>query len=127
LKIGNSGELMMEKMIAYCGLICSDCPTFLATKNNDDAARAKTAAFYAEKFGFNLKPEDINCDGCLSNGGKLIAYCKTCDIRKCCQDKNLENCSACDEQPCEKLVKFHKFSPEAKACFDNLVAQRGVT
>jgi hypothetical protein len=51
----------MKKRIVYCGLVCSDCPTFLATKNDDDdAAREKTAAFYSEKFGFNLKPEDIN-------------------------------------------------------------------
>ena len=113
----------MEKMIAYCGLVCSDCPTFLATKNDDDAARAQTAALYSEKFGFNLKPEDINCDGCLSKGGKLIAYCETCTIRKCCTDKNLENCAVCDEQPCDKLTKFHEFSPDAKACFDSMAKQ----
>jgi len=114
----------MEKMIAYCGLVCSDCPTFLATKNDDDAARAKTAAFYSEKFGFNLTPEDINCDGCLSKGGKLIAYCKACDIRQCCREKGLDNCAVCDDQPCDKLTKFHQFSPDAKTCFDSLVAQR---
>ncbi len=39
----------MSKMIAYCGLVCSDCPTFLATRNDDDAAREKTADLYAEK------------------------------------------------------------------------------
>jgi hypothetical protein len=117
------GKNAMVKMIAYCGLICSDCPTFLATKNDDDTARAKTAAFYSEKFGFDLKPEDINCDGCLSKGGKLIAYCQTCDIRKCCSDKNLDNCAVCDEQPCDKLIKFHKFAPDAKAYFDSLVKQ----
>ena len=113
----------MVKMIAFCGLVCSDCPTFLATKNDDDAARAKTAAFYSEKFGFDLKPEDINCDGCLSKGEKLIAYCQTCDIRKCCSEKNQDNCAVCDEHPCDKLTKFHKFSPDAKACFDSLVKQ----
>jgi len=53
----------MEKMIAYCGLDCSGCPTFLATQNDDDAAREK---IYSMKFGFNFKPEEINCDGCLS-------------------------------------------------------------
>ncbi len=62
----------MSKTIACCGLVCSKCPTFLATKNNDDNGRKKTAAFYTEKFGFILKPEDINCDGCFSNKGKLL-------------------------------------------------------
>ena len=59
----------MSQMIAYCGLVCSSCPTFLATRNDDDLARERTAAFYAEKFGFNLKPEEINCDGCLAREG----------------------------------------------------------
>lgn len=110
----------MSRMIAYCGLVCSSCPTFLATKNNDDVAREKTAALYAEKYGFNLKPEDINCDGCLTVGGRQIGYCQTCEIKQCCSKKGLENCALCDEQQCEKLISFHEFSPEAKACFDAL-------
>jgi hypothetical protein len=110
----------MTEMIACCGLVCSSCPTYLATRNDDDEARAKTATFYAKEYGFDLRPEEINCDGCLSEGGKLIAYCQTCEIRACCQEKGLANCMACGEAPCEKLVKFHEFSPEAKASFEAL-------
>lgn len=111
----------MEKMTAYCGLVCTNCPTYLATQANDDNARKKTVAFYEKKFGFKLKPEDINCDGCLSTGGKLIGYCQSCEIRKCGLDKKVSSCAACDEQPCEKLKRFHDFSPDAKASFDALV------
>ena len=111
----------MSRMIAYCGLVCSNCPTFLATQNDDDIAREKTAAFYSEKFGFNLKPEEINCDGCISEGGKLIGYCQSYEIRKCCREKVLDNCTICDEQPREKLMKFHEFSPDTKASFDALI------
>ncbi len=110
----------MSKMIAYCGLVCSNCPTFLATKNDDDVAREKTAALYAEKFGLDLKPEDINCEGCKSVRGKLIGFCQVCEIRRCCSEKGLENCTLCDEQPCENLVKFHQFSADAKASFEAL-------
>jgi hypothetical protein len=110
----------MSKMIAYCGLVCSGCPTFLATQNNDDVARKKTAALYAEKFGFDLKPEDINCDGCKSEQGKLIGYCQACEIRQCCRAKGLENCAHCSDQPCESLIKFHEFSNDAKASFEAL-------
>ena len=111
----------MSKIIACCGLVCSKCPTFLATKNNDDNARKKTAAFYSEKFGFNLKPEDINCDGCLSNKGELLGYCSTCEVRKCCREKGLDNCAVCKDQPCDKLTKFHEFSSYAKECFEKLL------
>jgi hypothetical protein len=115
----------MSKMIAYCGLVCSDCPTFLATQNDDDAARQETADFYAEKFGLDFKPEDINCDGCKSDGGKLIGYCQTCNIRQCCREKGLENCAHCNDQPCEKLIQFHEFSADAKLSFEALKSEIG--
>ena len=115
----------MSKIIAYCGLFCSSCPTFLATQNDDDVAREKTAAFYFEKFGFNLEPEEINCDGCLSEGGKPIGYCRSCEIRRCCREKALDNCAICGEQPCEKLKKFHEFSPDVKSYFEALTKQTG--
>ncbi len=113
----------MPKMIAYCGLVCSDCPTFLATQNDDDAGREKTVALYSEKFGIDLKPEDINCDGCLSTSGKLIGYCQNCEIRKCCREKGLENCAVCKEQSCDKLSTFHEFSPDAKKRFEELLKE----
>jgi len=110
----------MSKMIAYCGLVCSNCPTFIATQNDDDAAREKTAALYAQKFGMNLQKEDINCDGCLSVGERKIGYCQVCEIRQCCLGRGLEHCVICPEQPCEKILRFHEFSPEAKASFEAL-------
>ena len=113
----------MQPIIAYCGLVCSSCPTFLATQNDDDVAREKTAAFYFEKFGLNFTPQEINCDGCASEGGKLIGYCQSCEIRKCARAKSLVSCAVCEEQPCEKLAKFHEFSADAKRSFDALVGK----
>ena len=31
----------MEKMIAFCGTVCAECPAFLATKMDDDNERKK--------------------------------------------------------------------------------------
>ena len=111
----------MQEMVAYCGLVCTSCPTFIATQKDDDALREKTAKFLAQKYGLHLKPEDINCDGCLSSGGRLIGYCDTCEIRKCAMTRSVAHCAVCDEQPCDKLDKFHAFSPEAKAAFEAFV------
>lgn len=111
----------MSKMIGYCGLVCTNCPSFLATQNDDNVAREKTATMYAELYGFNLKPEEINCDGCLTIGGRKNGYCQNCGIRQCCSKKGLENCVHCAEhQQCEKIKSFHEFSAEAKACFEAL-------
>ncbi len=109
----------MSEMIACCGLVCSSCSTFLATQNDDDEARKKTAAYYAETFGLSFQPEEINCDGCLSEGGRLLGYCGACGIRKCCREKGLVNCAECEE-PCQTLAKFHNVAPDAKACLDGL-------
>jgi len=110
----------MAKMIAYCGLVCSKCPTFIATQNDDDDAREKTVALYAQKFGLILQKEEINCDGCLSVEGRQIGYCQVCLIRQCCLGKGLEHCVVCPEQPCAKILRFHEFSPEAQAAFEAL-------
>jgi len=111
-------------MIACCGLVCPDCPAFLATKYDDDAARATTAAVWAEKYGLNVKPEDVNCDGCRA-GGRQVPYCRTCGIRACCGERGLENCALCGKGPCDQLKKFHELSPEAGAVFDELKRVHG--
>jgi hypothetical protein len=115
----------MSQLIAYCGLVCSECPTFLASRADDDVARARTAALYAENFGFDLAPADIDCDGCRSGSGTLMAYCRACTIRECCRARSLANCTLCPDQPCEKLLQFHAFSPGAKAAFEALREQAG--
>ena len=33
----------MEKIIAYCGLICSECPAYIATQKDSDEERKKVA------------------------------------------------------------------------------------
>ena len=111
----------MSEMIAYCGLVCTSCPQYIATQNDDDTAREKIAKQIAENFGLYYKPEEINCDGCLSSGGRLIGFCNTCEVRKCGIAKLVENCSVCDDQPCDKLNKFHDFSPGAKESFEALL------
>jgi hypothetical protein len=100
------------------------CPAFLATQNDDDA-RKKTACFYREMFGFNFEIEYTNCEECRSFRGSSIPCYLTCEIRRCCRQKGLENCGARDEQPCQNLNRFHEFSPDAKACFNELITQQG--
>lgn len=38
----------MKKMIGYCGLDCEKCDAYLATINDDQALREKTAKLWAE-------------------------------------------------------------------------------
>lgn len=104
----------MKTSIACCGLNCSECPTFIATRTDDDAKRDKVVAQWGKLFHMRLVREDINCDGCLSNTGRLFGHCLKCDIRKCCADKQIANCAPCPDWPCEKLATFYDFVPHAR-------------
>ena len=110
----------MKEMISYCGLACHECEAFIATQNNDDAKRKEVAKAWSREFEANIKPEDINCDGCTSGSEKLFSHCFECEIRKCGIEKKVLNCGYCEEYSCEKLAKFHQFVPEAKNKLDEI-------
>jgi len=105
---------MMDKMIAFCGLSCSKCPAFIATRKDDDKGREKVAKVWSKEYKCDIKPEDINCDGCLEESDRLFSHCKVCEIRKCGQEKEVKNCAYCDDYACENLIKFFNMAPEAK-------------
>jgi hypothetical protein len=107
-------------MIAYCGINCSECPAYIATQKNDNEARKKVAEEWQKAFNPNIKPEDINCDGCTSNSARLFNYCKECKIRLCGIEKKVENCAYCNEYTCEKLAKFFEMAPKVKETLDNI-------
>jgi len=110
----------MEKMIAYCGINCSECPAFLATQKDDDNERKRVATMWSKQFNTDIKPEGINCDGCISESRRLFNYCMICEIRKCGQEKGIKNCAYCDDYACEKLSKFIDNVPEAKATLEEI-------
>ncbi len=110
----------MEKIIAYCGLDCSVCPAYIATVNDDDAARAKVSEQWLKELNVQIKPEDVNCDGCLSRDGRHIGYCSMCEIRKCGTGKMISNCAHCSDYSCEKVSSFHAHVPSAKETLDNI-------
>jgi len=110
----------MDRMIAYCGLVCTECPAFIATQQNDDAKRKKVAEMWSEEYKMSVKPEDINCDGCTSGSKRLVTYCAFCEVRKCGQGKGVINCAYCDDYGCEKLTKFFKMAPQAKQSLEKI-------
>ena len=102
----------MKKMIAYCGLDCAICPTYLATQKDDDNMRQQLIDEWKKNNKVDLKLEDVNCDGC-KNGGRILFFCRHCRVKKCGDKKKVENCAYCEEYVCRVLKKeFNSSLPE---------------
>lgn len=110
----------MNHKTACCGLKCSECPTFIATRNNDDAAREKVAALWNKQFKLNLTVSDMNCDGCHTDTGRLFMHCSHCEIRNCTQEKGIDNCAFCEDYACDKLKGFFAFMPHAERSLEKI-------
>lgn len=105
----------MRKMIAYCGLDCEQCDAYIATKNNDQALREKTARLWSELNNATILPEHINCDGCRVNGRKTV-YCESlCAIRQCALKKGVATCGECLEmEQCPLVGAVFAHNPQAR-------------
>ena len=117
----------MTQMIAYCGLVCTECPAYIATQANDRAALEQVADMWRKEFDApGLTAESVICDGCLGTAGRKFGHCLECEIRACAMGREVVNCANCDDYGCETIVGFFGFVPEAKITLDGIRAQLNV-
>jgi hypothetical protein len=94
----------MEKMLAYCGLICDECPAFTATRENDLETLAKLGeAWSGDDPAF--APEEMLCDGCLVADGRIFTWCRECELRNCAMERGVATCAHCPDYGCDKLQR----------------------
>jgi hypothetical protein len=110
----------MQSIHAYCGLICSACPAYIATQADDQAALERIAAKRREKWNVpEVTAESLICDGCMA-GGRLSGYCSTCEIRACGVARGVINCAHCADYACERLEGFLRRLPRVQAVLDEI-------
>lgn len=109
------------ELIAFCGINCSECPAYTAKRTDDWELREKTAKEWSSP-DYPVKPEDINCDGCVTRDSELIAFCNDCKVRSCGLEKEVENCAHCNEYICNKLEELWKIfkTTEAKETLERI-------
>jgi hypothetical protein len=114
----------MDRIVAYCGLVCSGCAAYTATQANDPVELERVAAQWREEFNSpEITADWILCDGCLGkNGGRWIGYCATCEIRACALERGLANCAHCAGYACAKLEGFFAHAVGARALLDEIRA-----
>jgi len=114
---------MEGRIIAYCGLVCSNCDAYVATQANDLETLERLAKRAREEFGIqDATAETAICDGCLTDGGRQIGYCATCKIRACAVERGVANCAHCADYACQKLEGFFAHATEARSVLDEIRA-----
>ena len=104
----------MNNLIAFCGLDCGQCDAYIATRDNNQALRERTARLWSELNNATILPEQINCQGCRMDGVKTVFCEHLCQIRPCAMGKGLDNCGGCaDMEACAKLGAVTANRPDA--------------
>ena len=111
--------MIVQEIVAYCGLTCISCPIYWATREQDyekqQKMRTRIAQLCNEHYGSDLKVGNItDCDGCRTETGSLFAGCRNCEIRKCARQREFLTCAHCPEYICEKLQKLFDTDPTGK-------------
>lgn len=104
----------MNELIAYCGLDCEKCDARIATLNNDNDLREKTAELWTKLNGAKITAEMINCVGCRVDGAKTPFCDAICHIRKCAVCRKLTTCGNCDKMNrCDRLATITSNNAQA--------------
>lgn len=104
---------------SHCGMRCDICPAFEPNRTGTDLQKA--SSIWAEIFDVKIEPEAIICDGCRGNGEKLLD--KECPVRPCVISKGFDDCSECEEMPCENLKRRWVSRQEIEAKINRSIPQ----
>ena len=94
---------MDEKILSRCGYRCDLCLAYQENIEEDDR-RGLLSDGWHKFFGFRIPPSDICCEGCVSSDSTEAGLIdKACPVRQCVIEKEIEDCSECEDYICEKL------------------------
>lgn len=104
----------METIIAACGLVCSRCDAYRATRDDDRDKLEMVAADWRQRYRCpEIAADNIRCNGCMTEGGPKCGHCETgCGVRRCAMDKKVSTCSQCDAFPCTVVSDLYGFMGE---------------
>ena len=91
-------------MMSACGVMCSECPAYLAAAKGV-AHQRRTVEAWSRIYGLKETPEHISCGGCLGPDEDLFHTSGRCRARQCCRGKGLSNCAECPKESCPDLEK----------------------
>jgi hypothetical protein len=97
-----------EEILTLCGYRCDLCQFY--TKNiKSEKDKERICRDFNRIFGYDIKPEDVECVGCKNEGKHADPKCT---VRPCALKKGVENCAHCCDFICDKLEGRINFTEE---------------
>lgn len=93
----------MEAILSRCGFRCDLCLAYRPNLERQPENPQVLSDGWYRYFGFRIPPEQIICDGCWAEDGRLID--PSCPVRSCVSARSLKNCAGCGDYPCEPLLE----------------------
>ena len=109
---------MRARIVAYCGLVCTDCRAFKATVKNDTETLAALALKW---YGEENNPSYTICEGCTVDG-KKCHWCSECMVHACASERGVDTCAHCEDYGCEKITELFKHIADGKVRLDKIRA-----
>ncbi len=104
-------------MMSACGVLCSQCPAYIA-RAKGRRYQERTAAAWRSIYQLDEKPENISCGGCLGTDDQLFHTSRKCAARRCCLSNRFSSCADCPKETCADLET-------AQAVWDGVPALAG--
>lgn len=106
---------MANEILTRCGYRCDLCLAYKDNIQKDDKRELLREGWF-KIFGIEMDLDDIYCDGCLNCNNDLKLIDSGCKVRPCVIAKGIENCSQCEDFPCnileERLVRYSSLEKE---------------
>ena len=91
-----------EAIITRCGYRCDLCLAYKEYIESQEDRKIISDGWF-KYFGFRIPLEEISCDGCLSPKEEPRLIDDICPVRACVIEKEIDNCSKCEEFSCKKF------------------------
>ena len=95
--------MVNKKILSRCGYRCDLCLAYKDNIEKDDRRDQLSDGWY-RYFGILIPADEIYCEGCMTSDSLEVDLIdRNCPVRPCVLDKDIENCSDCEDYICKKL------------------------
>lgn len=102
---------MRKQVQAYCGLHCEGCSVYVASHFNKERLKVIAAKM-------NVTVDEMYCDGCRAE--VVAKHCRSCEIKACAIEKDIDSCAYCKAMPCDILKEFRCKMPHRAEIIESL-------